>query len=111
MTDDIRELTEEDFARSIPRRQRERTIRGQISEAKTSPPFENSSVSRSSSSPTHWASVFTHCAIGSRVAGFQRDRLWHYYASPLGTRVCYTRISLLRPEISAPGLSAQVPVR
>ena len=30
MTDDIRELTDEDFARAIPRRQRERIIRGQI---------------------------------------------------------------------------------
>jgi putative transcriptional regulator len=30
MTDDIRELTDEDFARALPRRQRERMIRGQI---------------------------------------------------------------------------------
>ena len=30
MSDDIRELNEEDFARAIPRRQRERLIRGQI---------------------------------------------------------------------------------
>ena len=30
MSDDIRELTEQDFARAIPRRQRERIIRGQI---------------------------------------------------------------------------------
>lgn len=29
-SDDIRELTQEDFARAIPRRQRERIIRGQI---------------------------------------------------------------------------------
>jgi len=34
MTDDIRELTEKDFARSIPRKQRERIIRGQISGGK-----------------------------------------------------------------------------
>jgi DNA-binding transcriptional regulator YiaG len=34
MTNDIRELTEEDFARSIPRKQRERIIRGQISGGK-----------------------------------------------------------------------------
>jgi putative transcriptional regulator len=30
MSDDIRELTDEDFARAIPRRQRERIMRGQI---------------------------------------------------------------------------------
>jgi putative transcriptional regulator len=30
MSDDIRELTDEDFARAIPRRQRERIIRGRI---------------------------------------------------------------------------------
>ena len=34
MTNDIRELTEEDFARSIPRKQRERIIRGRISGGK-----------------------------------------------------------------------------
>ena len=31
MNDDIRELGEEDFARAIPRRQRERIIRGELS--------------------------------------------------------------------------------
>jgi len=30
MSDEIRELTEEDFARSIPRKQRDRIIRGRI---------------------------------------------------------------------------------
>ena len=30
MTDDIRELTERDFERAIPRKQRERIMRGQI---------------------------------------------------------------------------------
>ena len=30
MVDDIRELTEEDFARAIPRKQRERIMRGRI---------------------------------------------------------------------------------
>ena len=30
MSDDIRELTDEDFARAIPRKQRERIIRGEI---------------------------------------------------------------------------------
>ena len=30
MNDDIRELTDEDFERAIPRKQRERIIRGQI---------------------------------------------------------------------------------
>lgn len=30
MSDDIRELTEADFARAIPRRQRERLIRGEL---------------------------------------------------------------------------------
>jgi len=30
MREDIRELTEADFARSIPRRQRERLIRGEL---------------------------------------------------------------------------------
>ncbi len=34
MSDDIRELTETDFARAIPKRQRERIIRGQIDPAK-----------------------------------------------------------------------------
>ena len=32
--DDIRELTSEDFARAIPRRQRERIMRGQIDPVK-----------------------------------------------------------------------------
>ena len=30
MSDDVRELTDADFARAIPRRQRERIIRGQL---------------------------------------------------------------------------------
>jgi len=34
MSDDIRELTDEDFARAIPRRQRERIIHGQINPEK-----------------------------------------------------------------------------
>ena len=34
MANDIRELTKEDFARSIPRKQRERIIRGRISGGK-----------------------------------------------------------------------------
>ena len=34
MVDDIRELTEEDFARAIPRKQRERIMRGRIDAAK-----------------------------------------------------------------------------
>ncbi len=34
MTDDIRELTHEDFERAIPRKQRERIIRGQIDSKK-----------------------------------------------------------------------------
>ncbi len=34
MVDDIRELTAEDFARAIPRRQRERIMRGQIDPVK-----------------------------------------------------------------------------
>lgn len=34
MLDDMRELTEEDFARSIPRKQRERIMRGRIDAAK-----------------------------------------------------------------------------
>ncbi len=34
MADDIRELTNEDFARAIPRRQRERIMRGQIDPVK-----------------------------------------------------------------------------
>ena len=34
MTDEIRELTSEDFARAMPRRQRERIMRGQIDPAK-----------------------------------------------------------------------------
>ena len=34
MGDDIRELTNEDFARAIPRRQRERIMRGQIDPVK-----------------------------------------------------------------------------
>ena len=34
MVDDIRELTEEDFARAIPRKQRERIMRGRIEAAK-----------------------------------------------------------------------------
>jgi len=34
MVDDIRELTSEDFARAIPRRQRERILRGQIDPGK-----------------------------------------------------------------------------
>ena len=33
MVDDIRELTEEDFARAIPRKQRERIMRGRIDAA------------------------------------------------------------------------------
>ena len=34
MLDEIRELTEEDFARAIPRKQRQRIVRGQIDPAK-----------------------------------------------------------------------------
>ena len=34
MVDDIRELTEQDFARAIPRKQRERIMRGQIDPVK-----------------------------------------------------------------------------
>ncbi len=34
MVDDIRELTNEDFARAIPRKQRERIMRGQIDPVK-----------------------------------------------------------------------------
>ncbi len=34
MVDDFRELTNEDFARAIPRRQRERIMRGQIDPVK-----------------------------------------------------------------------------
>jgi putative transcriptional regulator len=34
MSDEIRELTEEDFARAIPRKQRERIMGGQIDPAK-----------------------------------------------------------------------------
>jgi putative transcriptional regulator len=34
MTDDTRELTDKDFERAIPRKQRERIIRGQIEPAK-----------------------------------------------------------------------------
>lgn len=34
MTDEIRELTSEDFARAMPRSQRERIMRGQIDPAK-----------------------------------------------------------------------------
>jgi putative transcriptional regulator len=34
MTDDVRELTAEDFERAIPRKQRERIIRGQINPEK-----------------------------------------------------------------------------
>jgi putative transcriptional regulator len=34
MSDDIRELTDKDFARAIPRKQRERIMRGQIDPGK-----------------------------------------------------------------------------
>jgi hypothetical protein len=95
---DVRELSAEDFARAMPRRQRERIMRGWIDPAKDIAALRRfAGLTQQEFAEALGISVHT-LRTGSRVAETPKARRWLCCVSLRATRACCGRISRCRLE-------------
>ena len=95
MKDEIKELTAGDFDRAIPRRLRDRLVRGDFKSGEESQLYGASPDCRRKHSLWLWGSVCTRSATGSRADACRKDPHWCCCASLLGTQECSARTWLL----------------
>ena len=72
MTDEVPELTEEQFKRAIPARLRAKFVRGEFDSGSDIARLRRFVGLTQRSSPRRWASAFTPFGTGNRVAGDRR---------------------------------------
>src|SRR3989442_1870160 len=85
MKDEIRELTADDFARALPRRVRERLVRGEFQSGDVALLRRFTGLSQEMFARALGISVHT-LATGSRGGVYQRGRRWRCCGSLPGTR-------------------------